>query len=86
MKYCFNFSDLKSYQDFYTQFRKDLPTPSYFGNNLDALSDFITGGAPLPLHIRFTRLNGFKKHAFSKLIAVMQHLDQEVEGFAFTCD
>lgn len=81
----FDLNRIGSYTDFYSVLKQEIPLPSYFGNNLDALYDVISGQVQLPLAIEFKNCNAFKTRAFSKLIRVFQTLDREVQGFHFKC-
>jgi len=38
-----DFVDLGDYEDFYAQLKTKLTLPDYFGDNLDALYDVISG-------------------------------------------
>lgn len=79
-------NQIGSYADFYGLLRQELSLPDYFGNNLDALYDVISGQVQLPLEIEFTNGNAFKKRAFSKLIRTLQALDEHVHDFHFKCN
>ncbi len=78
-----DFNYIKSYADFYAVLGSKLAFPSYFGKNLDALYDFLTGGMEMPLKIEFKNCNRFKRNAFSRLIGVMKDVQQELTGFEF---
>lgn len=78
-----DFKRIKSYTDFYRQLKNQLNLPHYFGNNLDALYDSLSGYTDLPLEIRFVNFNGFHQNAFVKLIEIMKGLAEEVGGFKF---
>lgn len=83
MEICIDFTHIKSFDDFYTELGQKMPLPSYFGRNLDALYDTLSGAAELPLRIGFKGLNGFQKRAFSRLIQTMEDLEENVAEFEF---
>lgn len=83
MKVTIDFKSVRSYADFYTQLQEKLELPPYFGENLDALYDCISGEIKMPLEIEFIKINGFQLIAFSRLIKTIEDLAEEVEGFTF---
>ncbi|MDR1652965.1 MAG: barstar family protein [Prevotellaceae bacterium] len=52
-----DFKNITSCNDFYGQLKSKIKLPDYFGNNLDALYDVLTGYIRLPLILHFTNLN-----------------------------
>lgn len=78
-----DFSDLENMSDFYEILKQELSLPNYFGENLDALFDVISGDVELPLHIHFINMNLEQLENFSSLIDTMKDLEREVEGFTF---
>lgn len=83
MKTTIDFRSVRSYADFYTQLKEKLELPPYFGENLDALYDCISGEVKMPLEIEFINVNRFQLIAFNRLIKTMEELAKEVEGFTF---
>src|SRR5699024_6402628 len=79
MKVIIDFHLIKNMEDFYNILKKEIDPPSYFGNNLDALYDSISGDVALPLTITFTSVNGFQIRAFSRLIQCMKDLDEDLK-------
>lgn len=78
-----DFLNIKSMEDIYAQLEKELELPSHFGENLDALSDVISGEVKLPLSIHFINMDLPQLEEFEKLNNTMRDLEQEVEGFSF---
>ena len=72
-----DFSNIESNDDFYRQLGDKMSLPAYFGNNLDALYDVLTGGVELPLTLNISGLDGAKKE---KLATLMQTLDDAAEN------
>ena len=50
-----DFSEIGDMEDFYAQLKEKIELPEYFGDNLDALYDCISGDLDMPLHIEFVR-------------------------------
>ena len=79
-----DFFDLGDYEDFYTQLKEKLTLPDFFGDNLDALYDSITGFVELPLHIEFVNMSVDQLETFEDLLTTLEDADDEVEDFSFT--
>jgi len=79
-----DFTDIGDYEDFYTQLKEKLTLPDYFGNNLDALSDVITGELEMPLHIEFVNMSVDQLELFEDLLTTLEDAEDEVEDFSFT--
>ena len=79
-----DFSDLGDYEDFYSQLKEKLPLPEFFGDNLDALYDSITGFVELPLHIEFVNMSVDQLEIFEDLLTTLEDTEDEVEGFTFS--
>ena len=69
---------IKKKDDFYEHLKKELTVPKYFGNNLDALYDFLTE-QPDILQIEFLHYNSLQAHLGTsfcqKLLKVLQDAD-----------
>ena len=69
---------IKKKEDFYEHLKKELSVPEYFGNNLDALYDFLTE-QPDILQIEFLHYNKLQIHLGTffcqKLLKVLQDAD-----------
>ena len=79
-----DFTDIGDYEDFYTQLKEKLTLPDYFGDNLDALFDVITGELEMPLHIEFVNMSVDQLEMFEDLLTTLEDTEDEVEEFTFT--
>jgi ribonuclease inhibitor len=68
----FDFERIGSMSDFYLIAKRELDLPEYFGNNLDALWDCITGDIELPLSVRFINMSMSQLETFEKLITLFE--------------
>ena len=78
-----DFIDLGDYEDFYTQLKEKLTLPEFFGDNLDALFDSITGFVELPLHIEFVNMSVDQLETFEDLLTTLEDADDEMDDFSF---
>ncbi|MDQ0593132.1 ribonuclease inhibitor [Chryseobacterium ginsenosidimutans] len=79
-----DFTDIGDYEDFYVQLKEKLTLPEHFGDNLDALSDIITGELEMPLHIEFVNMTVDQLETFEDLLTTLEDAEDEVEDFSFT--
>ena len=79
-----DFTDIGDYEDFYDQLKEKLPLPDYFGDNLDALYDSVTGFVELPLHLEFVNMSVDQLETFEDLLTTLEDAEDEVAGFTFT--
>ncbi|AZA51755.1 barstar family protein [Chryseobacterium sp. G0201] len=79
-----DFTDIGDYEDFYTQLKEKITLPEHFGDNLDALSDVITGELEMPLHIEFVNLTVDQLEIFEDLLTTLEDAEDEVEDFSFS--
>ncbi|MGK6342744.1 barstar family protein [Chryseobacterium sp. DT-3] len=79
-----DFTNIGDYEDFYTQLKEKVSLPEHFGDNLDALSDIITGGLELPLHIEFVNMTVDQLEIFEDLLTTLEDAEDETEDFSFT--
>lgn len=68
----FDFDTITSIEDFYAIFKVKLALPNYFGNNLDALYDSLTGYIALPVKIQFIHLSVQQITAFRDIISTFE--------------
>lgn len=79
-----DFFDLADYEDFYARLKERLNLPEFFGDNLDALHDYISGYAEMPLHLEFINMSVDQLETFEELLNMMDEAEEEVEGFTFS--
>ncbi|KAA0127053.1 barnase inhibitor [Chryseobacterium sp. SN22] len=79
-----DFTDIGDDEDFYAQLKEKLPLPEYFGDNLDALSDVITGRLEMPLHLEFVNMTVDQLEIFEDLLTTLEDAEEEMEDFTFT--
>lgn len=83
MKITIDFCAIKTYADFYEQLKQKIELPDYFGDNLDALYDVISGEVSLPMEIHFINMSLDQLEEFSNLLNTMKDLEQEIEDLIF---
>jgi ribonuclease inhibitor len=79
---------IKSVDDFHREIRKILDLPDYYGNNLDALWDCLTGWIEMPLTLIWEDFENSKAilGVFAdKALALFQEAEKEVQGFKIIC-
>lgn len=79
----FDFTTLFSSDDFYYALKGQITLPDYFGNNLDALYDFLCVEAPLPLTIVFSHLTASQKDLFNPLVNTLREIEKREPLFTF---
>ncbi len=83
MEIFIDFTDLGDYEDFYAQLKEKLMLPEFFGENLDALNDAITGFVELPLHIEFVNMSVEQLETFEDLLLTLEDIEEELDDFTF---
>lgn len=83
MEIYIDFADLGDYEDFYEQLKEKLVLPEFFGDNLDALNDAITGFVELPLHIEFVNMSVDQLEIFEDLLLTLEDIEEEADDFTF---
>ncbi len=78
-----DFTEIGDFEDFYTQLKSKLELPEYFGDNLDALWDSLTGFVELPLHIEFVNMSVDQLETFEDLLTTLEDAEDELEEFSF---
>ena len=61
-----DFKEINNDKEFYEIVREKLDLPEYFGDNLDALWDSITGYIELPIKIRFLNFGSLSTRGVKK--------------------
>ncbi len=79
-----DFTDIGDYEDFYAQLKEKIKLPDHFGDNLDALSDVITGELEMPLYIEFVNMTVDQLEIFEDLLLTLEDAEEEMEDFTFT--
>ena len=79
-----DFVNIGDYEDFYEQLKSKLELPEHFGDNLDALSDVISGELEMPLHIEFVNMSVEQLETFEDLLTTLEDADDELDDFTFT--
>lgn len=78
-----DFTDIGDDEDFYAQLKEKITLPEHFGDNLDALSDVITGGLKMPLHLEFVNMTVDQLETFEDLLTTLEDTEEEMEDFTF---
>ena len=63
--------------------KEKLELPEFFGDNLDALYDSLTGFVEMPLHIEFVNMGVDQLEDFEDLLTTLEDADEELEDFTF---
>lgn len=83
MEIYIDFTEIGDYEDFYSQLKEKLTLPDFFGDNLDALYDSITGFVELPLHIEFVNMSVEHLEIFEDLLTTLEDAEEELDDFSF---
>ncbi len=84
MEVYIDFANIGDYEAFYEQLKSKVELPEYFGDNLDALYDAITGGLAMPLHIEFVNMSVDQLESFEDLLTTLEDAEDELEEFSFS--
>ena len=76
----FDFDKILSMKSFYKACKEQLQLPDYFGNNLDALWDCITGFIDLPVAVSFINITPYHLEKFEKQVALFRDAEKELDG------
>ena len=78
-----DFTEIGDYEEFYEQLKEKLELPEFFGDNLDALYDSLTGFVEMPLHIEFVNMGVDQLEDFEDLLTTLEDADEQLEDFTF---
>ena len=76
---------IKDIKDFHATMKKALDLPAYYGENFDALCDFLTTWIETPTEIIWTNFEESKKNLGDFSVEVVRFFDEaqkEIEGFS----
>lgn len=77
----FDFENLSDRQAFYRALMQQSACPVDFGNNLDALWDWLTGGMALPATFYLAHADDASESAeFAPVLALLEEAQQQLEG------
>jgi ribonuclease inhibitor len=79
-----DFTNIGDNEEFYAALKEKVQLPEYFGDNLDALSDVISGDLEMPLNLEFTNMSVDQLETFEDLLETLEDLENEVVGFSFS--
>lgn len=88
MEVIFKGSNIKNIEDFHKQIKEVLDLPDYYGENLDALWDCLTGWIDIPTTFIWEDFEYSKDKlgAFAdKVIGLFKDAEKEIPGFKFEC-
>lgn len=84
MNISIDFTEVGDNEDFFAVLKTHISLPDYFGDNLDALYDWLTGGAEMPLRIEFVNLSVEQLETFEDLLTTMEDAAEETDGLEFS--
>ena len=81
-KYIIDFTGVKTVWYFYEAIEKGLKLPEWFGKNLDALWDMLTGFIDCPTVIYFKGVNSLPEALDKKMESVLRVFTKAVNYYA----
>jgi ribonuclease inhibitor len=81
-------SEIKSVEDFHTQIKELLELPDYYGKNLDALWDCMSGWVNMPLKLIWIDYKITKNNIgdfADRALKLFDDAQKEIKGFSFEC-
>lgn len=79
-----DFSHIHNKDDLYNELRTKLNLPPWFGNNLDALYDSLTGDIEMPLHLHLANMSREQQKEFSSFLSTFKEAATHTEEFSFS--
>ncbi|WGO83288.1 barstar family protein [Arsenophonus apicola] len=82
MMHCveFDFREIDNLTDFYQKAILAFELPKWFGQNLDALWDVLTGEIALPVEVIFSHINQHQLTKFAEVITVFREAEHTLGG------
>lgn len=84
MNISIDFTDIGDAEEFYAELKTKIELPEFFGDNLDALSDVISGHLEMPMELEFVNMSVDQLETFEDLLETLEDLEDEVEDFSFS--
>ena len=84
MKIVIDGNQITSKEDLHKILKRELELPDYYGNNLDALFDCLTGWVDLPLTIEWKNYSGSKNRLgdyANKVWETFKEAEEELDDF-----
>lgn len=81
--------DLTSKERLHEILKRDLELPDYYGANLDALWDCLTGWIDLPFLVEWKDFPASQRHLgeyADRLLGMLKKAEAEIEGFHLKLD
>jgi ribonuclease inhibitor len=76
----FDFNNIQTKKDFYKNLKEKIDLPEFFGDNLDALYDALTGMVKLPLMLFFENTTQEQIQDFGDLFETLDSAEAATEG------
>lgn len=76
---------IKTIDDFHLEIKKQLEFPDYYGENLDALWDCLTGSIDLPVTLVWKNSDMNKESLgdkFNRIVDLFSSAEKELNGFS----
>lgn len=81
-----DFKKIQTNDDFYQQLKSKIELPQYFGNNLDALYDVLTGYIKLPLRLNIINIKISQLETLSDLFSTFDDAENATDyDFLYVC-
>lgn len=76
---------IKTTDDFHLEIKEKLEFPDYYGENLDALWDCLTGSIDLPVTLVWDNADLSKENLgdeFDRIVDLFSSAENEIDGFS----
>ena len=82
-----DFKNVKTNADFYEQLKTQINLPEYFGDNLDALYDVLTGYIELPACFELENVDWEQTENLQELFATLDDAEIDTDSaFMYICE